>query len=100
MDWRARRDCSLARGRQCAQRKGVDPMTMLMVSAGRCQFCHRTDGDVARIFAGDSGYICDECVKSCAKLLTSTTDQSTADHDADRFAYQRLIRHFAPLRAH
>jgi hypothetical protein len=75
-------------------------MTMLMVSAGRCQFCHRTDGDVARIFAGDSGYICEECVRTCAKLLTPSGDQTAADLEAERFAYQRLIRHFAPLRAH
>jgi len=71
-------------------------MTMLMVSAGRCQFCHRTDGDVARIFAGDSGYICSECVRTCATLLSQTAEQSAVDYDAERFAYQRLIRHFAP----
>lgn len=74
-------------------------MTMMMVSVGRCQFCHRTDGDVGRILAGDSGFICDECVAACVKVLAPATDSEAADR-ADRYAFQRLIRHFAPRRAH
>jgi hypothetical protein len=35
----------------------------------RCSFCHRRDDDVARLVAGASGYICDECVTKCVAIL-------------------------------
>jgi hypothetical protein len=37
-------------------------MSLITVSQGRCQFCHRTEEQVARIVAGDSGLICDQCI--------------------------------------
>ena len=75
-------------------------MTMTMVSAGRCQFCHSTADDVRQIIAGDSGFICDECVRACANLLTPNAAQPNAADYSERYAFQRIIRHFAPRRAH
>lgn len=35
----------------------------------RCSFCGLGEGEVARLFEGHSGYICDECVDVCVQLL-------------------------------
>ncbi len=35
----------------------------------RCSFCGLGEGEVARLFEGHSGYICDECVDVCIQLL-------------------------------
>src|SRR5262245_48772853 len=35
----------------------------------RCSFCGLAYGEVARLFEGHSGYICDECVDVCVKLI-------------------------------
>ena len=74
-------------------------MTDLKVSEGRCQFCHRTASDVRRLIVGDSAFICDECVQACV-LILNPVDQSR-EHEApptERYLYQRLARHFAPMR--
>ena len=71
-------------------------MTLIMVSAGRCQFCHRTAEDVAHILAGDSGFICDECVRRCVGLLAPQASEAASAAPAARYTFQRLVRHFAP----
>lgn len=76
-------------------------MGLKMASEGRCQFCHRTESEVTVIVAGDSGFICDECIRACSALVTSRgTGADEAPQYTDRHAFQRLIRHFAPDRAH
>lgn len=76
-------------------------MTLLLVSAGRCQFCHRTAGDVEQMLAGDSSFICNRCVQTCATALAPHVAPMGIDADrADRYVFQRLKRHFAPQRAH
>ena len=74
-------------------------MNLIMVAAGRCQFCHRTAEDVAHILAGDSGFICDECVRTCAQMLVpnASPEAAAAVHVA-RYTFQRLVNHFAPQR--
>jgi SpoVK/Ycf46/Vps4 family AAA+-type ATPase len=74
-------------------------MALMMVTAGRCQFCHRTAEDVAHILAGDSGFICDECVQTCVTMLkpNASPDDVAPAHVA-RYAFQRLVSHFAPQR--
>src|SRR4026209_1270388 len=61
------------------------------VSEGRCQFCHNTAGNVEAMIAGDSGFICNQCVQACAALLrpadTPTAEASTAAA-ADRYVFQ------------
>ena len=74
-------------------------MAQHFVSEGRCQFCHRTAGNVEHMIAGDSGFICSGCVAACSALLRpSSPSQEPAEERADRYAFQRLARHFAPLR--
>jgi ATPase family associated with various cellular activities (AAA)/ClpX C4-type zinc finger len=74
-------------------------MTELRVTEGRCQFCHRTASDVGQLVAGDSAFICDDCVRACAALLESGSAAATDRADVgDRFLHQRLSRHFAPWR--
>jgi hypothetical protein len=73
-------------------------MSALKISDGRCQFCHRTASDVQHLVAGDSAFICDECVQACAALLQAPSQPPEAEQIADRYVYQRLARHFAPLR--
>jgi hypothetical protein len=75
-------------------------MSLTLISSGRCQFCHRTATDVAAIVAGDSGFICNECVESCVAALSPTVAPGTTDQRTDRHVFQRLLRHFAPQRAH
>ena len=35
----------------------------------RCSFCHKTQGQVDRIIAGDGVYICNECVELCQAII-------------------------------
>lgn len=67
-----------------------------MVSAGRCQFCHSTADDFRQVVAGDSGFICDECVNACAKLLAPNAAKSEPVQYPEQYTLQRLFRHFAP----
>lgn len=55
---------------------------------------------MAHLIAGDSGVICSECVEACATLLRQGPVQEEPQDRADRFVFQRLTRHFAPLRPH
>lgn len=75
-------------------------MAQHFVSEGRCQFCHQTASNVDHMIAGDSGFICNRCVEACAVLLRPAADQPKPEERPDRYAFQRLARHFAPLRPH
>jgi ATP-dependent Clp protease ATP-binding subunit ClpX len=44
--------------------KGQAPFARL-----RCSFCRRDAGEVARLVAGASAYICDTCVTECVAIL-------------------------------
>src|SRR5690242_19342293 len=68
---------------------------MKMVSAGRCQFCHSTADETRTVIAGDSGFICDECVAACTRLLVPQAQGEHAQYP-ERYTFQRLIRHFTP----
>ena len=35
----------------------------------RCSFCGLGEGEVARLFEGHSGFICDECVGVCQDII-------------------------------
>lgn len=73
-------------------------MAALMVTDGRCQFCHRTSSDVPQLIAGDSAFICSDCVQACTALLQTRAGSVEQEEQPDRYVYQRLVRHFAPLR--
>lgn len=42
----------------------------------RCSFCGKTEHEVARLFAGPSVYICNECISLCDSLLAEDDDYS------------------------
>ncbi len=44
----------------------------------RCTFCGLGEGEVARLFQGRAGYICDECVDVCAVLITDYQEHAIA----------------------
>jgi ATPase family associated with various cellular activities (AAA)/ClpX C4-type zinc finger len=74
-------------------------MTDLKISQGRCQFCHGTASNGRQLIAGDSAFICSECVEACAKLLRPNDKPGESDAaSTERYLYQRLARHFAPMR--
>ncbi len=75
-------------------------VAQFFVSEGRCQFCHRTASDVDHMIAGDSGVICNHCVEACAALLRPGTVDADHHDRPDRYVFQRLARHFAPMRPH
>ncbi|MCI0421956.1 MAG: cell division protein FtsH, partial [Acidobacteria bacterium] len=70
----------------------------LKISEGRCQFCHHAGSDIKQLIAGDSAFICSDCVQACAALLHPVTAEQQGAQ-AERYLYQRLKRHFAPMRA-
>jgi hypothetical protein len=69
-----------------------------MISHGRCQFCHRTAQDVEQLIAGDSAFICNDCVAACHALLQPQPDTVPDDPPPERELFLRLASHFAPLR--
>ena len=75
-------------------------MAQFFVSKARCQFCHRSATDVEHMVAGDSGVICNQCVDACAALLRTGQVQDEPQERPDRYVFQRLARHFAPMRPH
>jgi len=50
------------------------------------------------MIAGDSGFICNACVVACSALLQPSASQAPSEERPDRYAFQRLARHFAPIR--
>jgi ATPase family protein associated with various cellular activities (AAA)/ClpX C4-type zinc finger protein len=75
-------------------------VTQFFVSEGRCQFCHRTAANVDQLIAGDSGFICNDCVQACSALLRPGEGPAKREEHTDRYVFQRLARHFAPARPH
>jgi len=74
-------------------------MINLNVSEGRCQFCHRVASDVPRLIAGDSAFICSDCVASCQALLKPADDAGAAAPQSPAGTVcERLASHFAPSR--
>lgn len=72
-------------------------MVNLVVTGWRCQFCHNTASETTQMIAGDSGFICDECVRRCAELLQKPSAPESRE-STDRYLCQKIERHFAPAR--
>ena len=49
----------------------------------RCSFCGKTEHEVARLFAGPSVYICNECINLCDSLLADD-EELTAPQSKDQ----------------
>jgi ATP-dependent Clp protease ATP-binding subunit ClpX len=50
----------------------------------RCSFCGKTEHEVARLFAGPSVYICNECVNLCDSLLADDDEFSAPQTRASK----------------
>lgn len=57
----------------------------------RCSFCDLGEGEVARLFEGYAGYICDECVDVCIQIQSDFEDLGIAPPKPHRPWYKRLI---------
>lgn len=42
----------------------------------RCDFCGKTDAEVATLIAGPTAYICDECIATCNTILEDNRSQA------------------------
>ena len=73
-------------------------MNELRITAGRCAFCHRTEGDGLSLLAGEAAYICNECVERCNVLLRAGGAPPEEQANSDKYLFQRLTQHFAPQR--
>lgn len=47
-----------------------------------CSFCGKNERQVARLLAGAKAHICDDCVESCAAILTRTPKDAALADDA------------------
>ena len=57
----------------------------------RCSFCAMGEGEVARLFEGHSGYICDECVDVCVQLLSDYREMGIRPPKLDQPWYKRIL---------
>jgi AAA+ superfamily predicted ATPase len=56
---------------------------------------------VRRLVAGDSAFICEECAQACVSLLKPVAQGNEQKASPpERYLYQRLARHFSPVRPH
>jgi hypothetical protein len=56
----------------------------------RCSFCALGEGEVARLFEGHSGYICDECVEVCVQLLSDYREMGIRPPKLDQPWYKKI----------
>jgi hypothetical protein len=71
-------------------------MADLSITDGRCQFCHRAGGEVKQLIAGDSAFICSDCIQACVAAL-KTAGTKKPETPAKTYIYQLLGNHFEPL---
>jgi hypothetical protein len=57
----------------------------------RCSFCGLGEGEVARLFEGHAGYICDECVEVCIQLLHDYREMGLRPPKTDSPWYRKLL---------
>jgi hypothetical protein len=57
----------------------------------RCSFCGLGEGEVARLFEGHSGYICDECVDVCVQLLDEYQEMGMGAPTVKQPWYKKLL---------
>ncbi|MBK9316348.1 MAG: ClpX C4-type zinc finger protein [Acidobacteria bacterium] len=72
----------------------VNPQTRQGVLV--CSFCGLGEGEVARLFEGYSGYICDECVDVCVQLLHDYREMGLRPPRPSRPWYKKLFGDDAP----
>jgi hypothetical protein len=58
-----------------------------------CSFCGLGEGEVARLFEGWAGYICDECVDVCVQLLEEYREMGVGPPTRRQPWYKKLLGH-------
>lgn len=66
---------------------GVQPQRQIL----RCSFCGLGEGEVARLFEGQAGYICDECVDVCVQLLQDYREMGMKPPKVNQPWYKKLF---------
>lgn len=56
----------------------------------RCSFCGKTQAQVNRLIAGNSAYICDECVRLCMSIVGEGADIDNDDFDSEEVGFDEL----------
>lgn len=56
----------------------------------RCSFCGKTQAQVNRLIAGNSAYICDECVRLCMSIVGEGSDIDNDDFDSEEVGFDEL----------
>ena len=57
----------------------------------QCSFCGLGEGEIARLFEGHAGYICDECVDVCAQLLQDYRELGIRPPKSEQPWYRKLL---------
>ena len=57
----------------------------------RCSFCDLGEGQVARLFEGYAGYICDECVDVCIQIQSDFEEMGLDPPRQGRPWYKRFF---------
>lgn len=57
----------------------------------RCSFCGLGEGEVARLFEGTAGFICDECVEVCVQLLHDYREMGMRPPKSSQPWYKKLF---------
>jgi len=78
-----------------------------IVKSRRCGFCEKYECHVKFLFAGPSGFICNECVSKANEMLTAkladdgiTNGESiniNTDNDKDKYVYSLIKKYFHPV---
>ena len=83
-----------------ANADACDQRAPLVLHPRQCQFCLETYSSRQPMVAGGTGWICEKCVRSAARLLAAGTGNGAANEPLTRQVYPHLERHFAPYAAH
>ena len=57
----------------------------------RCSFCGLGEGEVARLFEGTAGFVCDECVDVCVQLLYDYREMGMRPPKSSQPWYKKLF---------
>jgi hypothetical protein len=57
----------------------------------QCSFCGLGEGEVARLFEGHAGYICDECIDVCSQLLQDYRELGIRPPKPEKPWYRKLL---------
>lgn len=54
-----------------------------MLTGKHCSFCGKGEKQVAHLVAGNEGYICNECIVSCADIINAVGNSATVEADLE-----------------